>query len=72
MPAWQFVLNQTLKPVNLVGKSSGWAARILRGISLSLKEKKEEEVEEEEDGGDGGSSEHNESGFRSGHGGTHL
>lgn len=75
MPAWQFVSNQTLKPANLVGKSSGWAARILHGISLFLKEKKkekEEEVEEDEDGGDGGSTEDNESGFRGGHGGTHL
>lgn len=74
MPAWQFVLNQTLKPANLVGKSSGWAARILHGYFAFLKGKKKEkeEVEDDEDGGSGGGSEDNKSGFRGGHGGTHL
>jgi hypothetical protein len=65
VPAWQFVLNQTLQPVNLVGKSSGWAARILQDILLFLKKKRKRKmalvviaVKEKENG------------FKNGHGGA--
>lgn len=44
VPAWQFVLNQTLQPVNLVGKASGWAARIQHDILLLLKKKGRREM----------------------------
>lgn len=44
VPAWQFVLNQTLQPVNLVGKTSGWAARFLQDILLFLKKKEKEKM----------------------------
>lgn len=59
MPAWRFVL--TLQPVNLVGETSGWAARILRGVLLFLKEK--------ENGVGGGRGENKDNEFRDGHGG---
>lgn len=65
MPAWQFVLNQTLQPVNLVDKTSGWAARIQHDILLLLKKKGEK------GNGVGDSSRKNkESELRGGHSGA--